>query len=81
MRVGTFLASVLVAREESEVALRVIKASDRIDDTASGAMTREAAISGTTTGAKQLWVGYVELPPGVQSAVHHHGSRKPPSIS
>ena len=73
MRVGTFLASVPVAREESGVALRVIKASDRIDDTASGAMTREAAISGTTTGARQLWVGYVELPPGVQSAVHHHG--------
>ncbi len=68
-----FLASVLVTREESQVALRVIKAADRIDDTASGAMTREAAISGTTTGAEHLWVGYVELPPAMQSAVHHHG--------
>ena len=55
------------------MALRVIKASDRIDDAASGAMIREAAISATTTGAKQIWVGYVELPPGMQSAVHHHG--------
>lgn len=55
------------------MAVRVVKASDRIDDTASGAMTRQAAISSTMTGAKQLWVGYVELPAGMRSAVHHHG--------
>jgi uncharacterized RmlC-like cupin family protein len=36
-------------------------------------MRREAAISGSTVGAARLWIGYVELPPGLVSAVHHHG--------
>ena len=53
--------------------LRVIKPDQRVEDLASGAMVREAAIAGATTGAERLWVGYVELPPGSQSAVHHHG--------
>jgi uncharacterized RmlC-like cupin family protein len=51
----------------------VIKPDQRVEDHASGAMLREAAIAGATTGAERLWVGYVELPPGSQSAVHHHG--------
>jgi uncharacterized RmlC-like cupin family protein len=53
--------------------LRVIRAGDRVPDTASGAMLREAAISDSLTGAQKIWVGYVELGPGLQSAVHHHG--------
>lgn len=53
--------------------LRVIRPDDRIPDTASGAMRREAAVSGVTVGAGRLWVGYVELDPGMVSAVHHHG--------
>lgn len=53
--------------------LRVIRADDRVPDTASGAMRREAAVSGETVGASRLWVGYVELDPGLVSAVHHHG--------
>jgi uncharacterized RmlC-like cupin family protein len=53
--------------------VKVIRPGDRVEDTASGAMLREAAIAGRTTGAQHLWVGYVELPPGMQSAVHHHG--------
>lgn len=36
-------------------------------------MLREAAISRSLTGAEKIWVGYVELGPGLQSAVHHHG--------
>lgn len=36
-------------------------------------MLREAAISQSLTGAEKIWVGYVELGPGLQSAVHHHG--------
>jgi uncharacterized RmlC-like cupin family protein len=36
-------------------------------------MVREAAISQGLVGAEQLWVGYVELPPGMRSAPHHHG--------
>jgi uncharacterized RmlC-like cupin family protein len=53
--------------------LRVIHATDRVPDVASGAMRREAAIAQTVTGAEKIWFGYVELPPGAVSAVHHHG--------
>lgn len=54
-------------------ALRVVRAGDRRPDTASGAMVREAAVSKALVGAERLWVGYVELPPGMASAPHHHG--------
>ncbi len=53
--------------------LRVVRARDRVADVASGAMRREAAISRGLTGAERIWVGYVELPPGLLSAAHHHG--------
>lgn len=52
---------------------RVIRPADRIADTASGAMRREAAVSKATVGAESLWFGYAELAPGAVSAVHHHG--------
>src|SRR2546429_3120460 len=52
---------------------RVIRPSDRLPDTASGAMRREAAVSDALVGAGALWFGYVELTPGAVSAVHHHG--------
>lgn len=54
-------------------ALRLIRPGDRKPDVASGSMIREAAIAQTTVGAQKIWVGYVELPPGMVSAVHHHG--------
>src|SRR6266480_3150528 len=53
--------------------LRVIKSGDRCHDQASGAMLREAAIADSTVGAQKIWLGYVELGPGLISAVHHHG--------
>lgn len=53
--------------------LRVIRPGDRAPDTASGAMSRQAAVSRGLVGAEKIWVGYVELGPGLQSAVHHHG--------
>jgi uncharacterized RmlC-like cupin family protein len=53
--------------------LRVIHARDRCPDQASGAMLREAAIAASTVGAQKIWLGYVELGPGLVSAVHHHG--------
>lgn len=53
--------------------LRVIPAEDRVPDQASGAMLREAAVSLGNVGAERLWLGWVELPPGLISAVHHHG--------
>jgi len=36
-------------------------------------MIRSAAISGDLTGARSLWMGRTELPPGVNSGDHHHG--------
>lgn len=53
--------------------LRVIRPDERKLDSASGAMSREAAISHGMVGAEKLWFGYVELPPAMVSAVHHHG--------
>ena len=53
--------------------LRVIPAEARVPDVASGAMLRQAAISDVTVGAQKIWLGYVELGPGLVSAVHHHG--------
>ena len=53
--------------------LRVIRAADRCPDQASGAMLREAAIAENTCGAQKIWLGHVELGPGLISAVHHHG--------
>jgi uncharacterized RmlC-like cupin family protein len=53
--------------------LRVVRAGDRCPDQASGAMLREAAIAQETVGAQKIWLGYVELGPGLISAVHHHG--------
>lgn len=53
--------------------LKVVRATDRRPDVASGAMVREAAISRALVGAERIWVGYVELPPGMSSAAHHHG--------
>jgi uncharacterized RmlC-like cupin family protein len=53
---------------------RVVRPDDRVPDASSGAMRREAAISGGLVGAEHLWFGYVELEPGMVSAVHHHGA-------
>jgi uncharacterized RmlC-like cupin family protein len=53
--------------------LRVISPAERQPDTASGAMLRMAAISKQLCGAERIWVGYVELGPGLVSAAHHHG--------
>lgn len=53
--------------------VRVVHAAERCPDQASGAMLREAAIANSTVGAEKIWLGYVELGPGLVSAVHHHG--------
>ena len=53
--------------------LRVISPAERRPDVASGAMRREAAVSDVLVGARGTWLGYVELGPGLASAVHHHG--------
>ncbi len=53
--------------------MRVIQPQDRVLDTASGGMRREAAISRAQVGAERVWAGYVELAPSEMSAAHHHG--------
>ena len=53
--------------------VRVIRPAEQQPDVASGAMRRMAAISKTLCGAERIWVGYVELGPGLVSAAHHHG--------
>ena len=58
---------------DTAIGLQVIKPEQRVDELASGAMLRKAAIAQTTVGARKIWLGYVELPPGCTSAVHHHG--------
>jgi len=53
--------------------LRVIHTNDRCPEAASGAMLRQGGIAQETVGAEKIWLGYVELGPGLISAVHHHG--------
>ncbi len=60
-------------RVVTDQGVRVIRAGDRLPDLASGDMIRQAAISRGTVGAQKIWVGWVELGPGLVSAVHHHG--------
>jgi uncharacterized RmlC-like cupin family protein len=63
----------LEMNSEKGAGLRIVRAADRRPDVASGAMVREAAISRSLVGADRIWVGYVELPPGMSSTPHHHG--------
>jgi uncharacterized RmlC-like cupin family protein len=54
--------------------LRLIRPDDLSGATAqTSGMIRSAAISGELTGARSLWMGRTELPPGVNSGDHHHG--------
>ena len=54
--------------------LRLIRSGDLSAATAqTSGMLRSAAISGDLTGARALWMGRTELPPGVNSGDHHHG--------
>ena len=54
--------------------LRLIRSGDLSGATAqTSGMIRSAAISGELTGARSLWMGRTELPPGVTSGDHHHG--------
>src|SRR5215469_9861681 len=53
--------------------LRVVRPDGRCAEQCSGAMLREGGIAQETVGAQKIWLGYVELGPGLVSAVHHHG--------
>ncbi len=53
--------------------VQVIHPQDCLPDVASGPMHRQAAVSAATVGARGLWLGHVQLGPGMVSAAHHHG--------
>ena len=54
--------------------LRIIKPEQRDVGTAqTPGMNREAGVSGPTSGASGVWMGYVTSDPGFTSAPHHHG--------
>jgi uncharacterized RmlC-like cupin family protein len=43
------------------------------DTTQTGGMTRYEAISGSSVGAEQLWMGRTHVAPATASGDHHHG--------
>ena len=54
--------------------LMLIRSSELSRATAqTSGMVRSAAISGDLTGARSLWMGRTEMPPGTNSGNHHHG--------
>jgi uncharacterized RmlC-like cupin family protein len=54
--------------------LQLIRGSDLSAATAqTSGLVRSAAISGELTGARALWMGRTEMPPGATSGDHHHG--------
>jgi uncharacterized RmlC-like cupin family protein len=55
--------------------LRLIPGGDLSAATAqTPGMSRSAAISGTSCGARSLWMGRTVLPPATASGDHHHGN-------
>jgi uncharacterized RmlC-like cupin family protein len=63
-----------VTDQAARASLRLIRAGELSGATAqTSGMIRSAAISGDLTGARSLWMGRTELPPGVNSGNHHHG--------
>jgi uncharacterized RmlC-like cupin family protein len=62
------------AAEVATRQLKLIRAGELSTATAqTSGMIRSAAISGDLTGARSLWMGRTEMPPGVNSGDHHHG--------
>ncbi len=54
--------------------IRIVKPDQRDAGTAqTPGMTRAAGVSGATSGATGVWMGYVTNDPGFTSQAHHHG--------
>lgn len=54
--------------------LRLVRPSGRSLRTAqTPGLRRETAIDGELAGARNLWMGFVTMDPGVTCAPHHHG--------
>jgi uncharacterized RmlC-like cupin family protein len=62
------------AAQRAAPQLMLIRSAELSGATAqTSGMVRSAAISGDLTGARALWMGRTEMPPGTNSANHHHG--------
>jgi len=71
---GSEPAAAATAADRITAQLRLIRSGELSPATAqTSGMIRSAAISGELTGARSLWMGRTELPPGVNSGDHHHG--------
>ncbi|HUA41946.1 MAG TPA: cupin domain-containing protein [Streptosporangiaceae bacterium] len=71
---GEPAAAGAAAAGQDTARLRLIRPAELSAATAqTSGMIRSAAISGELTGARSLWMGRTELPPGVNSGNHHHG--------
>ena len=54
--------------------IRIVRAAELDANTPqTPGMTRAAAITHASAGAKKLWAGTVVVEPNVQTAAHHHG--------
>ena len=54
--------------------IRIVRAGELDSNTPqTPGMTRAAAITHATAGAKKLWAGTVVVEPGVKTGAHHHG--------
>lgn len=63
--------------EKRATGLTVVRASERDSQTAqTPGMIRAAGVAASTSGAQNLWMGYVTLAPGLESGVHHHGTNE-----
>ena len=57
-----------------EHGIRIVRAGELDKNTPQTAgMTRAAAITHASAGAKKLWAGTVVVEPNVKTAAHHHG--------
>jgi len=54
--------------------IRVIRPDERVVEGRhqTMGMLRAAAVAGVTTGSQHIWMGFVSMPPGAASGVHHH---------
>ena len=60
----------MAEREAREIA--VVRREQVIQGEASGAMTRQSAISADTVGSEGIFMGLSRLPPGMRSTSHYH---------
>ena len=70
----TRVAASKAGRRRRANGLRVVRLGDRNLGTAqTPGLRRETGIDARLVGAKNLWMGFVEMDPGAECGPHHHG--------